>query len=521
MNELSSKVLNGIAKDKDATTSELIKHLKAEHLLWTFGQISEDGKRIESAKEAAHIFPHLFQDDQFFLFFTKWGAENGIISEEDWTADFDFIFTETGYDGLYPQAFNFLRKLTYVGESAINCILSQMNGIEAKKDRIMQKPWELERLCQLACHPTNLFLGYFDTIGSINTWYKHKKIYRLSNILTEDFIEQDVIFPTNALNNLPFRSFAIDLSQNSYFKDIFDCCFVRVFCEKGNYLVDYKLFDKNGVHLLPAEDLIMRFPAGEDNTVETADAWTQRKFYTNGNLRVFNADLYMLAALAYTDELYGLIANKKKTEDVAPAPASILQNNPHTVVENPLVRLKEVDKTFADAVEKGAKDIIDWERRAKIRSIIDPHYRSFQDVPARYYKKFARFLFCTLFYLCCSNKSNKRNVAETRTRQRRKPKEAPEAVSATEFTCEDLKTATEVSEGMHVNYNAINLNVGEYSSTERDRNRKKGRSRKPHLVRGHFHHYRCGKGRTEVVYKYVEPYYTGVKRKIISVTDIR
>lgn len=539
MNELSSKTLNSIIHEKDSSHSQILNHIKTEHLAWLYSKRNEDGS-LESVSEAAYLFSPLFKDN-YFLFFSKWGVYGDLISEEDWRADFDFL-SEKPYEGIYPRIYEFIDRITFNGveqKSNINQIFTE--EMEKYNPETEGKPAEqfAEEISNELCRNINVFLDFFDTISSINAWAVNKKIYRISDMLTEDFVEQDVIFPTDALNNLPFKSFAIDLSKNKLFGGIFDCCIVRVIEHKNNYVVDYKLFDKDGIQLLCGEETILRFPADMDNTAESVDYFTGWRRFHKKNLQSYNINIHMLSALAYADAVSGIT---KKNYNLSKQAGKVVGNTMYTLLErdeecpNPGNKLEE---DIRYAVAKISKQAIDFEQRIGIRSIIDNKYMLFNDAPARYYKKFVKFLFCTLFYLCCTNRTTKKTVtgaSDTPVKQRRKSKEAPEKKETGEIAYEVLQTAQEklaseeqvspkeLQSNVFINYNELNIDKGEYVPSQtlhREGKKLSGKTKKPHLVRGHFHHYRCGKGKKEVIYKYVEPYYTGIRRDIVSVTDIK
>lgn len=367
---------------------------------------------------------------------------------------------KNGYKGDYPLINNLISRLYCTTNNTLNPDTEDILGL---RDGLSITPVPFMNYAQ--------FWSYIETLFVLSVWPGTGKIYKVSDVLTKDFISQeDLALPTDALKYLPYRCFAIDVSDNREFSGYFDCVLVLIVSYKGNYKAIYKPFDSKG---LLADTGIGMFKTFLDGTDTSLDDMELKAKYSKLKIESFDIQ-------------------KKTTAIFATADTKVFG----------------IDGKYSPFAVK------DW----KDESL--EYFRDFKSVPASAYKKLERLLLATLFYLCCSNKSVRKNASELASKDSF-PKEKTDAAGHVKAEIETL--GADIEEQLVVSFNNIDLNsMGEYLEKESTSGTgKKGSAHKPHLVRGHFHHYRCGKGRKEVIYKYTAPYYTGVKKNIVSVTTLR
>ena len=334
-----------------------------------------------------------------------------------------------------------------------------------------------------------LLWSHVEAEANIGKWFNHKKIYRVSDTLEDDFINQkDILVPADALRFLPFRSFAIDISSNAILGRYFDSVIVTVNEFEGNYVVDCKVYDKCGLLVNNGFQIAFTFIKDKDTNLS-------EEYLDN---------LYQKDYLNYYDKIKddysGIAMQVKKLKE---------SRNP---LANNYVNM--TDKEFAYRVKKLTGIQTDEGGMADVSA-----FENYRRIPPKKYKQLERFLFCTLFYLCCSNKKTKRTYRSESTGESKGS--ANTVILETEdlgFEMENPDTLPEISFG------ELKIDEVENDADAQGRIRrggKKGSKKKPHLVRGHFHHYRCGKGKKDTVYKYTAPYYTGTKKNIVSVTTLK
>ena len=302
--------------------------------------------------------------------------------------------------------------------------------------------------------------SYIEANTFIGIWVDKKKIYRISDALEEDFINQeDLAIPTDALRFLPFKSFAIDLSENAVLGKWFDCAIATVAEYNGCYKVDFKVFDKAGLLANSGFKINFLFMDGEDTKIDPEE------------LKIFTHD---------TISRYDFFKERC-----------------HKAFEN---------------VRPFSNDIISLENY-----IVSQNFSRFQSVRPSMYRKLEKFLFASVFYLCCSNKSVRKVAADTVAVDKMKvPGAGKQDVQKTVVPVEVEQLGFDIPQ---FTFNEVDLDDDGIRKVKG--NGRTGRTTRPHLVRGHYHHYRCGKGRKELIYKYTNPYYTGVKHdNIVSVTTL-
>lgn len=368
-----------------------------------------------------------------------------VESFKQW-AKYQLKLRKEGYHGKYP---------------AVNRLLS---GILRCDDWDNKKGSDIRVL-----HPSDYgyIWSYLQVDAFTAAWLEQKKIYRVSPVLEEDFIGQkDLRIPGDAVKYLPFRSFAIDLTNNPILGPHFDSVIVSVIHNHNETSIGYMVYDHNGLIANPGYSIVDVFAPGQESRIDEEEL----KFFVNDNIELYDC---------YKKSLKGILSKR----DVFAKNEAELDGIP-----------------------------------------ISNRFLAYEPVRASLYKKLRRFLFSFIFYLCCSNKHSRKTVAQL------------DAVTANKVPVKDIgkPAALEVSDTETVEiedfgtdkpyflFNTLDLDDdGEYIPAERNCGNKTGLRRRPHLVRGHYQHYRCGKGRKEVIYKYTEPYYTGRGHNVVSVTELR
>lgn len=117
-----------------------------------------------------------------------------------------------------------------------------------------------------------------------------------------------------------------------------------------------------------------------------------------------------------------------------------------------------------------------------------------------------QFVLSVVFYLCCANKRSRTKSVQY------------------EVTNSHIVSYDEEIVGFVENDLICKGDKEDDDSVEKRDIAKSTKGHKPHLVRGHFHNYWCGKkgGRT-LIPKYIEPYYTGYGSKVntINITNCK
>ena len=301
--------------------------------------------------------------------------------------------------------------------------------------------------------------SYLRTLAVVVSWCRMQKIYRVADALAKDFIRQEQVYlPYDALKYLPYTTFAIDVSRNSELAGYFDCVFVNVVKYNNEYNVIYEVMDPEFIHATSGMQCGFEISPEEEYEEFVINEESQKERWRLSNIRKW--DLYKMIAQAKAE------TNHTKTE-------------------------------YWDAPDEFLK---------------------FKAIPPSAYKKLERFVLGTIFYLCCTNKSVRKTAVKSENETKTEVKQrAANKSEAKTMEVEDL--GLDVEDALTISFNKLTLEEKEIRSSSISSNHT-GKSRKPHLVSGHFQHFRCGKGRTEVVYKYVKPYYTGTKTNVVSVTTL-
>ncbi len=389
------------------------------------------------------------------------------------------ILKTKGYQGDYPEMVNLVSRLYMEGNRLHIDFDEHGNNTNVLTEE--------ENLCIVPKLNQRLFWSYIEISAAVFSWMCDKKIYRVSDTLAKDFIEQtDLAVPTDALKYLPFRSFAIDLSRTPEFNGYFDCVFVNVIEYNGDYKILLKVIDSEGIPANTGFDMYFEFHKGEDSSLSEEEL---REYYSRGMLDLFSKHKEYAKECA---EEY-LVTHGRNPLSGAPFGVSGMSG----------------DKTLAKFLGFGSESYVPFYISA---------YKNYQPVPASKYRKLERFLLSTIFYLCCSNKT----VVKTDVplNESECDKEAYHGHNGTKVEVEQL--GVDIDDTPMFVFNELDLNDdGDNELKSGKKGTGRGTSHKPHLVRGHFHHYRCGKGKKDVIYKYTMPYYTGVKSNIVSVTTIK
>jgi hypothetical protein len=388
--------------------------------------------------------------------------ENMILNHFRTLASVQLEVLNEGYKGHYPEVYELVSRLyAQMGHSLnIGNVTSIGSGEteEGAEEITIVPPLNYAQLW-----------AYLETKAIIKEWtFNSRKIYCVAESLADDFVEQEALcVPSDALRFLPHKCFAVDISKNKAFEGYFDCVLVAVTKYHGDYKVLYKVFDSNKILANTGLEMMTMFKCGEDAVL---DEDTLRKKYKKEIINACDAQKYAFASI-----------------------------------------IRKTPEGFA------------FGKKGNVAAALGLDcFRDFKSVPGRMYRKLERFLMATLFYLCCSNKTvrkNARKLDDDETTSSQRYASGTSYVPAGEAEVEELGSDEPIFA-----FNEIDLNDdGEPKGSQKSKGGK-GTGHKPHLVRGHFHHYRCGKGRTEVIYKYTHAYYTGTDRsrkKIVSVTTLR
>ena len=366
-----------------------------------------------------------------------------------------------GYHGKYPK----------INELLSGTVIRRISG-----------PFE-----QLNGHDIEDLVSYLTTQALIFSWHDYMQVYRFTDTLTDDFIAQpEITLPADALKHMPFSCFAIDLSKNKSLKTYFDSVFVQVSKTETGYHIVYKSFDNTGLNT----NYSLAQNIDDEGSMTITDD-TLKELIVPSIVKPANEAKVELAQ--YIKDIMSL--RRCATGSIRNDVEKLSKTNFFTYHDTYEVQneIQHMDKILLDKFE------------------------DFKPLMTSAYRKLHKFIIGAIFYLCCANKTVKKSADD------------PVAIKDSDSTkikhlrLEDLGIELDDEELIINNSHLIDKTSPNITDVDdpTEHGHRKSSTRRPHLVRGHFHNFRVGKGRKEILYKYVNPYYTGTKRKIVSVTDVK